>query len=328
MNQNMDQVMLDYYPEYQMLKKLQSLTFNFTCNKCWKVLTFEKFFDDDHECLLDDDSQPNQAPQDEQHLSLEVEEFKGYPPDTALHRNDLQSKSGISSDKESYFIQSANMYTFNMGADKKRDSSSEYFKLQNQNAKLKKQGTEQNLKSNKISEKGIPRHEVKIDKVASQQSKPISNMRSSELEMSLEADIVQDKGQSAAQNGFLQNNTKRQNIYIKKKCIEYITRIDKLTEELTKCKTENESLIFDLRECKTKMAFLEEKKAMLQIELAKEKNKRILKQQSSRHDETDDAGADEDKNINLTVHSQPNWGGCFPMCGGKQKMTMKVTPAL
>ena len=46
--------------------------------------------------------------------------------------------------------------------------------------------------NNKLSEKGIPRHEVKIDKLASQQSKPMSNMRSSELEMSpgLEDEVV------------------------------------------------------------------------------------------------------------------------------------------
>ena len=62
---NMDQVMLDYYPEYQMLKKLQTLTCNFTCNKCWKVLQFEKFFDDDHECLRDEDAlQQNHVLQD------------------------------------------------------------------------------------------------------------------------------------------------------------------------------------------------------------------------------------------------------------------------
>ena len=141
----------------------------------------------------------------------------------------------------------------------------------------------------------------------------------------LEDEVVQDKAQNAAQNGFLNNNTKRQNIYIKK-IREYMNRIDKLQDELGKCKTENESLIFDLRECKTKMAFLEEKKAMLQIELAREKKR--TKKQSIRNDISDDAGAEEeDQKINLTVH-QPNWGGCFPMCGGKQKMTMKVTPAL
>lgn len=224
------------------------------------------------------------------------------------------------------------MYTFNMGADHKskdNNSSGEYFKLSNQKAKVKKQGSEQHLKTNnKLSEKGIPRHEVKIDKLASQQSKPMSNMRSSELEMSpgLEDEVVQDKAQNAAQNGFLNNNTKRQNIYIKK-IREYMNRIDKLQDELGKCKTENESLIFDLRECKTKMAFLEEKKAMLQIELAREKKKKV--KNGIRNDISDDAGAEEeDQRINLTVHSQPNWGGCFPMCGGKQKMTMKVTPAL
>ena len=95
---NMDQVMLDYYPEYQMLKKLQTLTPNFTCNKCWKVLQFEKFFDDDHECLRDADVQQNQAPQD-QIQSVEVEEFKGDPPDRALRLDDIYA-----SDKESYFI--------------------------------------------------------------------------------------------------------------------------------------------------------------------------------------------------------------------------------
>jgi len=140
-------------------------------------------------------------------------------------------------------------------------------------------------------------------------------MRASELEMSLEAEEGQDKGQNVIMNGFLNNNAKRQNIYIKK-IREYMTRIDKLQEELGKCKTENESLIFDLRECKTKMAFLEEKKAMLQIELAREKKKKI-KTNASQSVISEDFGDTEEKNINLTVHSQPNWGGCFPMCGGK-----------
>lgn len=106
-----------------------------------------------------------------------------------------------------------------------------------------------------------------------------------------------------------------------------MSKIDKLQDELSKCKTENESLIFDLRECKTKMAFLEEKKAMLQIDLTREKKKRTI--EKSRSDlGSVDVGEDEPKNINVTVHSQSNWGGCFPMCGGKQKMMMKVTPAL
>ena len=79
-------------------------------------------------------------------------------------------------------------------------------------------------------------------------------------------------------------------------------KIDKLQEDLTKCKTENESLIFDLRECKTSLAFLEEKKAMLQIELAREKKKKFSKESASRSVISDDF-ADEEKNINLTVHS-------------------------
>ena len=70
------------------------------------------------------------------------------------------------------------------------------------------------------------------------------------------------------------SNPSKQNIYVRK-IREYMEKIDKLQEELRKCRTENESLIFDLRECKTKMAFLEEKKAMLQIEIAKEKKKRL-----------------------------------------------------
>lgn len=42
----------DYYVEYLMLFKLQALTNNFTCQNCWQVLTFAKFFDEDHtECL-------------------------------------------------------------------------------------------------------------------------------------------------------------------------------------------------------------------------------------------------------------------------------------
>lgn len=34
-----------------MLHKLQALTNNFTCQNCWQVLTFQRFFDEDHECL-------------------------------------------------------------------------------------------------------------------------------------------------------------------------------------------------------------------------------------------------------------------------------------
>ena len=49
--------------------------------------------------------------------------------------------------------------------------------------------------------------------------------------------------------------------------------VERLQEELDRYKKENESLIFDLRDSKTKVAVLEEKKAQLQIELLKEKKK-------------------------------------------------------
>ena len=42
---------------------------------------------------------------------------------------------------------------------------------------------------------------------------------------------------------------------------EYRAKIINLEEELRRCKQENESLIFDLRDSKTKVAVLEENKA-------------------------------------------------------------------
>lgn len=48
----LDGVFNDYYYEYVMLHKLQQLTNNFTCQKCWQVLNFQRFFDEEtHECL-------------------------------------------------------------------------------------------------------------------------------------------------------------------------------------------------------------------------------------------------------------------------------------
>ena len=46
-----------------------------------------------------------------------------------------------------------------------------------------------------------------------------------------------------------------------------------MEEELAKCRQENESLIFDLRDSKTKVAMLEEKRMQLEMELVREKNK-------------------------------------------------------
>ena len=62
-NQNsflLDPVFNDYYIEYIMLHKLQALTNNFTCQTCWQVLNFQKFFDEDHDCLRKV-SVPNQS---------------------------------------------------------------------------------------------------------------------------------------------------------------------------------------------------------------------------------------------------------------------------
>ena len=42
---------------------------------------------------------------------------------------------------------------------------------------------------------------------------------------------------------------------------EYREKIESLEKELEKCRSENDSLIFDLRESKTKVAVLEENKA-------------------------------------------------------------------
>lgn len=54
---------------------------------------------------------------------------------------------------------------------------------------------------------------------------------------------------------------------------EYRVNIINLEEELRKCKQENESLIFDLRDSKTKVAVLEESRAMMQMELTRERKR-------------------------------------------------------
>ena len=290
-----DQALLNQYPEYSMLKRLQALVTSYYCNKCLKTHTFEKFFDDDHDCQHEEELLLKGAPQDE--MSLEVEEFKG-PVSTLRLR---EANTNASSRQHSVFVQSANLYTFNMGGDKRQDNNAggipaDLFKPTNsQKPNVTKQNTEQNLRT-----KAIPRHAVTIDKTTSLQNKPTGNLRASELEASFEAELNPDKAQASGSPGFLNNNSNRQNIYVRK-IREYMDKIDKLQGELSKCKTENESLIFDLRECKTKMAFLEEKKAMLQIELAREKKKRVLNKNPAGSLVSDDL-AEEDKNINVTVH--------------------------
>lgn len=113
-----------------------------------------------------------------------------------------------------------------------------------------------------------------------------------------------------------------------------MNRLDKLQDELGKCKTENEELIMDLRECKTRTAFLEEKKAMLQIELDRERKKNKKKLQDSyralEHDKSIDDmnNVDEEKNLHVTVHhKQSNILGCFPAFVGKSCIQPRVHPA-
>ena len=61
-------------------------------------------------------------------------------------------------------------------------------------------------------------------------------------------------------------NSMQLEVYVKK-IKEYHIKIEQLEQELKKCKLENDSLIDDLRDSKTKVAVLEENKAQLQMEL-------------------------------------------------------------
>ena len=63
-------------------------------------------------------------------------------------------------------------------------------------------------------------------------------------------------------------------VYVEK-IKEYRQRIESTQSELLKYKKENESLLDDLRETKTKVAVLEESRAQLQIELARERKRQV-----------------------------------------------------
>ena len=90
---------------------------SYQCIKCGKAHTFEKFFSGDHSCLKDEEAFLLKAvPQDD--MSLEVEEFKA--PQSSIRLQDANTKA--SSRQESVFVQSANLYTFNMGGDKRLDN--------------------------------------------------------------------------------------------------------------------------------------------------------------------------------------------------------------
>ena len=116
---------------------------------------------------------------------MEVEEFKGDPPERTLRLDDIQ----FSSDKESYFIQSSNMYAFNMGENvhKRQDSNkasglTEYFQVAEAREKAQHTGSEKAPRT-KVSEKSIPKGLVNIDPAGSQKlSGTNSNKRSVEGE--------------------------------------------------------------------------------------------------------------------------------------------------
>ena len=63
-------------------------------------------------------------------------------------------------------------------------------------------------------------------------------------------------------------------VYVQK-LREYSCRISNLEEDLERCRRENENLIDDLRDSKTKVAVLEEGKAQLQMELIRERKRQV-----------------------------------------------------
>ena len=65
-----------------------------------------------------------------------------------------------------------------------------------------------------------------------------------------------------------QVNSMQLEVYVQK-IKEYRVKIEEMKGELKKCQSENDSLIDDLRDTKTKVAVLEESKAQLQMEITK-----------------------------------------------------------
>jgi hypothetical protein len=51
---NISRAMVENYPEYCMLKKLQQLTPFFFCSNCKQQLDFANFFAETHDCIFDD----------------------------------------------------------------------------------------------------------------------------------------------------------------------------------------------------------------------------------------------------------------------------------
>ena len=86
------------------------------------------------------------------------------------------------------------------------------------------------------------------------------------------ATVSQAQTSVKAFNGRHNVNQMQLEAYVQK-LKEYRIKVDSLQQELIKCQQENESLIFDLRDSKTRVAILEEQKALLEMELVREKNK-------------------------------------------------------
>jgi hypothetical protein len=49
---DLDKAMVEAYPEYCMLKKLQKLTSSFYCIGCNQQLSFISFFSEAHNCIV------------------------------------------------------------------------------------------------------------------------------------------------------------------------------------------------------------------------------------------------------------------------------------
>ena len=157
------------------------------------------------------------------------------------------------------------------------------------------------------------------------------------------ATVSQARSSANAFNSRQKVNQMQLEAYLQK-LKEYRIKLNSLQEELAKCRQENESLIFDLRDSKTKVAILEEQKAQLEMELAREKEKTLsaVNRASKQYIEQVRKHADQKQNFNyspktphtpqpLTIAARSSGsagigGGMFGK-GGKIEHAIKVEPA-
>lgn len=109
-------------------------------------------------------------------------------------------------------------------------------------------------------------------------------------------------------------------VYVQK-IKEYRVKIAELEEELQRFKRENDSLIDDLRDSKTKVAVLEEGKAQLQMEVTKLRKNQIMNPPVAKPSPM----RIQQPTLNVTVNTQSY--GVFGM-GGKANYSVRVQPAL